>query len=334
MSWKRKVNEALAEITGYQITRYRPQQSRPRPASRATPAPTAPADQVRPPADPEHDRLVKSPIFIMSPVRSGSTLLRAMLNAHSMLHAPHELHVRRLTVQFGTNLAEKAMAALGHNQADLEHLLWDRVLHRELARSGKKYIVEKTPANAFAYQRIATCWPDAKYIFLLRHPASIAQSWYEASPEKRTPEEAAEDALRYMRAVNRARKALPGLTVRYEDLTANPEAEAKRICEFLGVPYEPGMLEYGMPDVIVKGLGDWKEKIRAGRVLPGRELPSPDEIPELLRPMCVAWGYLPKEGGPAEDDGAAGRSGEQDGEKSPAKSAEQGTEKDEQETPA
>src|SRR5690606_1555745 len=158
MSWKRKVNEALAEITGYQITRYRQQQSRPRPASRATPAPTAPADQVRPPADPEHDRLVKSPIFIMSPVRSGSTLLRAMLNAHSMLHAPHELHVRRLTVQFGTNLAEKAMAALGHNQADLEHLLWDRVLHRELARSGKKYIVEKTPANAFAYQRIATCW--------------------------------------------------------------------------------------------------------------------------------------------------------------------------------
>lgn len=145
----------------------------------------------------------------------------------------------------------------------------------------------------------------------------------------RTPEEAAEDALRYMRAVNRARKALPGLTVRYEDLTANPEAEAKRICEFLGVPYEPGMLEYGMPDVIVKGLGDWKEKIRAGKVLPGRELPKPDEIPELLRPMCVTWGYLPKEKGEP-----AAKSAEKSVEKNAETTTDESTDKPEQETPA
>ncbi len=299
MSWKRKVNHALVEFTGLRITREgpeRPAEGRSRSAEgRETPAPTAPAEQVRPPADPENDRLLKAPIFIMSPVRSGSTLLRSLLNAHSMLHAPHELHVRRLTVQFGTNLAEKAMEALGHNQADLEHLLWDRVLHRELVRSGKKYLVDKTPANAFAFQRISTCWPDARYIFLLRHPASIAQSWHEASPDKRTPQEATEDALRYMRAVNKARKALPGHTVRYEDLTTDPEGQAKLICEFLGIPFEPGMLEYGRPEVLTKGLGDWKDKIASGRVQAGRDLPTADEVPEVLRSMCVSWGYLPKE---------------------------------------
>src|SRR5262245_16247053 len=132
MEWKRKVNEALGAFTGLRLVRTDipeiagPRRNRPEP-------------EVRPPAHPEADRLLRAPIFVMSPVRSGSTLLRAVLNAHSQLHAPHELHVRRLTVDYGTKLAERAMTALGHNQADLEHLLWDRVLHRELVLSGKQY---------------------------------------------------------------------------------------------------------------------------------------------------------------------------------------------------
>ncbi|MEV0387519.1 sulfotransferase [Nonomuraea sp. NPDC050643] len=231
-------------------------------------------------------------MFIISPVRSGSTLLRAMLNAHPDLHAPHELHVRRLRVEFDTSLADKAMAALGHNRADLEHLLWDRVLHRELVRSGKRHIVEKTPANAFAYERLAACWPDARFVFLLRHPASIAASWHEASPDKRTPREAALDALRYMKAVQRARTALPGLTVRYEELTAEPEKIGREICGFLNVPWAPELLSYGTPDVVTKGLGDWKDKIRSGTVQRGRDLPRAEEVPAELKDMCRTWEYL------------------------------------------
>ncbi len=290
MSWQRKINKALVRFTGIQINRVGNQGIVKAPA----PTLTKPSEvEVRPPADPQADRLLTAPVFIISPVRSGSTLLRAILNAHSALHAPHELHVRRLRVDFGTSLAQKAMAALGHNQADLEHLLWDRVLHRELQRSGKQFIVDKTPANAFAYERISTCWPDARFIFLLRHPASIATSWHEASPDKRTPEEAALDALRYMKAVQRAKAALPGLTVRYEDLSADPEKVTREICEFLGLDWESQMLSYGEQTVIQKGLGDWRDKIRSGTVQPGRELPGPESIPESLKPISRSWGYLP-----------------------------------------
>ncbi|GII58103.1 sulfotransferase family protein [Planotetraspora thailandica] len=283
MAWQRKVNNAFVKYAGFQLNRVGKEDSAPEPE-----------EEIRPPAEPAIDRLLVAPVFILSPVRSGSTLLRAMLNAHPMLHAPHELHVRRLLVNFGTPLAETAMDALGHNKTDLEHLLWDRVLHRELTKSGKRFIVDKTPANAFAYQRISTCWPDARFIFLLRHPASIAASWHEADPEKRTPEEAAIDALRYMKAVQRARKALPGLTVHYEDLTAEPEKETRRICDFLNIPWEAEMLTYGSQTVLEKGLGDWKDKIRSGSVQPGRDLPGEEEIPEVLRPMCVRWRYLPR----------------------------------------
>ncbi|MFI6507815.1 sulfotransferase family protein [Streptosporangium sp. NPDC050855] len=300
MSWQRKANDALVRLTGFQVNRVGKTGSR---AGRSPGARSPAAEEpFRPPADPATDRLLVAPVFVLSPVRSGSTLLRALLNAHSMLHAPHELHVRRLRVEFGTALAEKAMGALGHDRSDLEHLLWDRVLHRELVRSGKTFFVDKTPANAFAHRRIAACWPDARFVFLLRHPASIARSWYEAGTAGtggtggRTPQEAALDALRYMKAVQRARRELEGCTVRYEDLTADPETQARRLCDFLGVPWEPRMLAYGEQTVLEKGLGDWKDKIRSGTVQPGRDLPAPEEVPEPLRPMCRSWGYLPGEG--------------------------------------
>lgn len=293
MKWQRTINGALARYTGFQVNRVGKAGQAASPATTPASAPAKRQDSpFRPPADPETDRLLTAPVFIISPVRSGSTLLRAMLNAHPDLHAPHELHVRRLRVEFDTSLAERAMAALGHNKADLEHLLWDRVLHRELVRSGKRFIVEKTPANAFAYERLAACWPDARFVFLLRHPASIATSWHEASPGKRTPEEAAADALRYMKAVQRARKALPGLTVRYEELTADPEKIGHGICDFLGLPWAPELLSYGTPDVVTKGLGDWKDKIRSGTVQQGRELPRPEEIPASLMDICRTWEYL------------------------------------------
>jgi Sulfotransferase family len=292
MSWQRTVNNALVRFTGFQFNRVGKAGFSPTATPVGPVREPAAKELVRPPADPVADRLLTAPIFILSPVRSGSTLLRSMLNAHSMVHAPHELHVRRLTVGFGTPLSRKAMDALGHNQADLEHLLWDRVLHRELVRSGKTFIADKTPANAFAFERIATCWPDARFVFLLRHPASIAKSWHEASPDRRTPEEAALDALRYMKAVQRARRALTGLTVRYEDLTEDPETQIRRICDFLGVPWEPQMLSYGEQTVIQKGLGDWKDKIQTGAVQRGRDLPRPDQIPDVLRPISITWGYL------------------------------------------
>lgn len=239
------------------------------------------------------DRLLVRPIFVLAPVRSGSTLLRLLLDGHSQLHAPHELHFRRLEVQPNTKLAGRAMKELGLERRDLEHLLWDRVMHWDLARSGKRHIVEKTPANVFAWRRIAECWPDARFIFLLRHPVSIVRSWHESDPEKRTLEEAGSEALEYMNAVEEARGSLEGHTVRYESLTADAEGTMQGICAFLHVPWEPDMLRYGdrAEGKLRRGLGDWRAKIRSGVVQAGRELPSSTEIPDYLRPICEKWGY-------------------------------------------
>jgi len=243
--------------------------------------------------DRRHPRLVGSPVFVISSQRSGSTLLRVLLNSHSSIRAPHELHLDALQVQLGTDYAGDIMGELGLGRTTLEHLLWDRVLAYELSRSGKDIIVDKTPSNALIWQRISSAWPDARYLFLLRHPGSVLESVLNRHHDAE-PQAAVRQVADYVTGVEQARRNLSGLTLRYEDLTSEPERETRRICAYLGVSWEPGMLDYGRRQhgPFKPYFGDWSENIGSGRIQPSRPLPAPDDVPEPLRPTARAWGYL------------------------------------------
>ena len=283
MNLKQSVNAVLTRATGYQLSKAGPARGRPRPRPR--PAATG-------------ERLVEAPAFILSTLRSGSTLLRVLLDSHSQIHAPQELHLRYLDVSIKSKWAVTAMKEIGLDEEGLEYLLWDRVLHRELTASGKRMLVNKTPNDVFIADRIKECWPDSRFIFLLRHPGAIVRSRQNLRPNS---DDSVETILRYGEALERAREGYDGLTVRYEDLTTDPEAQTRRICEFLGLPWEAGMIDYGQHDHgrYRAGLGDWAGKIRTGQVQPAEPPPPPHEIPAELRPLCVAWGYLPASGAPA-----------------------------------
>src|SRR4029079_737962 len=96
---------------------------------------------------------------------------------------------------------------------------------------------------------------------------------------------------RYCEALEDARQRFDGITVRYEELTENPHAVTHQICEFLGVEWEPAMLEYGKQDHgrYKSGLGDWSENIKSGEVQKAK--PPPPETPEPLRALARKWGY-------------------------------------------
>src|SRR5215213_2720072 len=165
MAVKKTINEALVRATGYQLQK-----------ARSGGAKAAPARGRRARRAGRGDRLVTAPAFILSSVRSGSTLLRVLLNSHSQIHSPHELHLRHVNVDVDAAYAEKALNEIGLDPQQLRFLLWDRVLHRELAASGKQLLVNKTPNDVFIADEIRQCWPDARFIFLLRHPVSTARS--------------------------------------------------------------------------------------------------------------------------------------------------------------
>ena len=239
------------------------------------------------------DRLLEKPVFILSSIRSGSTLLRVMLNTHSQIHAPHEMHLAGVHLQFGGRFADDAMTEIGLDEVALQYLLWDRVLHRELTRHGKTVIVNKTPSDSFRWRRILECWPDARFIYLLRHPAAIADSWSRAKPDAPMARVVG-TVLPYMKAIEQARAHHDGLVVRYEDITVDPEREMRRLCDFIGVEFEPAMVDYGAGDhgSFKAGLGDWSDRIRSGKVQPIERLPSRDEIPDALIDISTTWGYL------------------------------------------
>jgi Sulfotransferase family len=273
VSWKRTLNRALWNTTGFELRRTGGGWHR------RMPHPT--------------DRLVKNPAFVLCTVRSGSTLLRVLLDSHSHIHAPQELHLRDVSVTLKSSYAEKALAEVGLDARHLEHLLWDRVLHRELVQSGKRLLVNKTPSDVFIADRILECWPDARFIFLLRHPVAIARSRQKARPQD-SPAKNVGFVRSYADALEEARGKYPGITVRYEELVADPAVVMRRVCAFLGVAWEPEMLEYGRVGHgrYRSGLGDWGEKIRSGRVQAAGELPKPEEVPVELHDLAVAWGYL------------------------------------------
>ncbi|MBD0688378.1 MULTISPECIES: sulfotransferase [Streptomycetaceae] len=239
-------------------------------------------------------RLVASPVFILSSIRSGSTLLRCILDTHSRIRAPHELHLADLEVKLTSKYVELAMGVSGLPQEEIEHLLWDRLLHRELALSGKEIVVDKTPGNLLLWRRLSDCWPDARFIFLLRHPLHILQSAIAGRPDKDL-DDSVYLVTTYLRELDKARQELPGLTVRYEDLTAAPERVTREVCAHLGVAWEAGMLDYGAADhgPMLWGIGDFTENIKTGSVQPSRDLPADSEVPEYLREACAALGYGP-----------------------------------------
>ena len=280
MSWKGALNRGLTRATGYEL-RKQGAESRARRRRRT-------------PGEKPGDRLLKEPAFVICSVRSGSTLLRVLLDSHSRIHSPQEMHLRDLTVKVKTDYALKALGEVGLDDEQLRFLLWDRLLQRELAAAGKEILVNKTPNDAFVADLIARCWTDARFIYLLRHPGSIARSRQATRPQD-SPERNARMVLRYCNAIEQARGTYPGVTVRYEDLTADPRAETQRVCAFLGLQWEAGMLEYGRFDHgrMKPGLGDWKTKIKSGEIQPAEPPPPLDEVHPSLHELCVAWGYEP-----------------------------------------
>jgi len=242
-------------------------------------------------------RLLKEPVFIFSAPRSGSTLLRAILGSHSGLYAPPELPLKQLEVRADTQWIKASMDGLQLSVEDLEHMLWDRVLAESLQRSGKPRLVVKTPSNVLIWDRIAACWPDAKFVYLLRHPAAVVASLNASfNPEWHPGKDGSVDesvakVVRYMTALEQAREGREGFTVRYEELTESPDTVIRGLCASLGAPFEPTMLDYGKfeHDGFAAGLGDSSLNIRSGRIQP--PTPIPDTVPAELSGICATLGY-------------------------------------------
>ncbi|MBK8173392.1 MAG: sulfotransferase [Sandaracinaceae bacterium] len=217
-------------------------------------------------------------LFIISPPRSGSTLLQRLLGSHSEVFTHPEPHLITPLAYLGyhdtvdkapydhINAAEAIrlfVSGLPHGEQDYLDAVRaysDTMYERMLATSGRKMFLDKTPAYALVLDFLQKLYPHAKYIVLTRHPlavmSSFANSFFEGDWQR--AHEFNPVAERYVPAMSRfmREKKVPQIQVSYEKLVADPEPELARMFEFLGLPHQPEAVEYGKRFDAKKGMGD------------------------------------------------------------------------------
>ncbi len=217
-------------------------------------------------------------VFVLSPPRSGTTLLRVMLGGHPRLFSPPELEllsfdtlkerkaaftgrdafwlegVVRAVMEIRGCSAEEAEELVAEHE-DLTTLEFYGLLQEWL---GDRVLVDKTPSYALdpsILRRAEEGFEEPKYIHLIRHPLGMIHSFEEAKLDqiffrqehgfsRRQLAEliwqaSHENIVEFLREVPASRQHW----VRFEDLLREPEATLRGICEFLGLDYHPDMAE-------------------------------------------------------------------------------------------
>lgn len=210
------------------------------------------------------DLRVDEPVIILTCARSGSTLLRFILDAHPALACPPETGVVDICSRMGvlSQLLSGPQADPGGpgELATGAIRIWVTTMFADyLRQAGKLRWCEKSLGSAEAAGPFLSLFPKARFICLYRSSMDVVDSLHEACPwglhgyglEPFTaahPGDSVAAAADYWvchtRPILEFEQAHPeaSLRVRYEDLTADPAAEAGRIFEFLGEQAVPELL--------------------------------------------------------------------------------------------
>lgn len=233
------------------------------------------------------------PIFIVGAPRSGTTLLRAMLNRHPRIGLCDEtfyfyyVYARQRTfgdlkeIRNRRLLAEKYIATdrirrLEMDAGDLTETLvtegdsyaaFFASLMRHYAGSlGKVRFGEKTPDHAMHAETLCSWYPDCRIIHLLRDPRDVVASLVRMPWGSNS---AMANARRWVNCTTGALQCQDRdnyLRLRYEDLVEDPQRELETICRFLGEKYSDAML---VPDEDAKADRWWFERAQ-GKVTKNR----------------------------------------------------------------
>jgi len=201
----------------------------------------------------------QAPIVLGGCSRSGTTLLQAILNAHS------EVYIGPETALFCGNknlhhLARVTSMEMGRLSAHLRRSacfaeFTQRVLLELTEQAKKQYWGEKTPANVHHLQAIFRCFPKARFVHIIRDGRDVVSSLrthpkYRWENGKRLPTNIINPWDKCVAEwVTDVRKGLAWrgdpryLEVRYERLVANPEATSRWLLGSLGLAWQPSVLE-------------------------------------------------------------------------------------------
>jgi hypothetical protein len=268
------------------------------------------------------------PIIVFGCPRSGTTLLRRLINAHPRIHCAGETFLLRAAVRFlsGETVAEGlnygplgGLGALGVPPDDLKSRLRQFVLrfHEDMAAAaGKPRFAIKTAVDSFYIPEIIDLFRGrAIFLCVVRHGMDVAVSLREFTEVMEGP------IAELMPFIDRHRRLMPAyaaawakvtsdiidaaeqypddvLAIRYEDLVVQPDEVLSGLFDFLGEPCDPTELQArAFEPTEVSGLGDYKtfetKGLEQSSMERWRELPErvQAEMACIVNPLLEQLGY-------------------------------------------
>jgi hypothetical protein len=225
------------------------------------------------------------PIIVAGCHRSGTSLVRRIIDSHSRIACPPELQVlESLGAMIANEYAEAGFAGVGLtvDQAALDlGALVDRWMRAYADRKGKPRWAEKSPGTFEQLPAVDRMFGRrAQFVLVARNGMDVAASlgkgrWHVLGKLLEDHDEPHVAAAHFWVDANRRildfHRATPdrSLLLRYDALIDEPEAELRRLFAFLGEPWEPEVLDFnrvphdtGLEDHVVSST--WKIEDRRG----------------------------------------------------------------------
>ncbi len=242
------------------------------------------------------DKTVPNP-FIVGVSRSGTTLLRMMLDNHSELAIPPETHfisqilnlrsdTRNLKRQFVDVIVKSQVWGDFEDQLSIEELRVEIDKQSEFSieaglrcfynlyayKQQKLYWGDKTPQYIYIMNKIAPVLPESSFIHVIRDGRDVslsgANAWF-------GPNSIYDQAKNWVATIKWARQQAKYLEkymeIRYEDLVSDTENTLRNICDFINLSFEPQLMEYHR-NALQKLENIQDRKLPNGRIIASREM--------------------------------------------------------------
>ncbi len=212
-----------------------------------------------------------TPIFIGGCPRSGTTLLGSMLGTHervvclpeapfiglqarafrdspdaiASIHRAIQSDFKFRFLQLSANDLEACLHADAHGYRELIEA-YVRAFAMRNQRSDSRYWLDHTPHNLAYCRRLASAFPDARFVHIVRDGRAVAASWIPLTWGPNTVVGAAQQWMIYMAQGLAGEQSVPSAQVqrvRYETLVSEPEVVLRDLCAWLDLPFRSAMTE-------------------------------------------------------------------------------------------